>query len=405
MQRLAIAALALLLWQVRAVPPFDFNRTMRVDYIHGGGPSGETFMLDRVSAEGGWPGSRTQLIDHSGLGNYLFEVIDLASNRVLYSRGFGSMYGEWETTPDVRAANRTFHESVRFPWPRERVRVNVRKRDHQNVFHDVWHAAIDPASASGSYPAPSPGGRIFSLEENGPPSSKVDVLLISQGYSEAQLAKFRSDVRRLVDALFALEPFRSRKADFNVRALELPGSGLSVQFNIFGIERYALTYDNRSLRDAAGAAPYDVLEILMNEQKYGGGGIFNQQSTVAADNSSAEYVFIHEFAHNLAALADEYVGNVTYETDAAQQVEPWEPNITALRDPAALKWRDLVAPGTPIPTPLTHAGIVGAFEGGGYRARGIYRSEAECIMGSRKVVDFCRVCQRAISRVIDLHTK
>ena len=60
-------------------------------------------------------------------------------------------------------------------------------------------------------------------------------------------------------------------------------------------------------------------------------GIFNQQSTVAAGNESAEYVFIHEFAHHLAGLADEYVGNVTYETGAPQRVEPWEPNLTALQ--------------------------------------------------------------------------
>ena len=122
----------------------------------------------------------------------------------------------------------------------------------------------------------------------------------------------------------------------------------------------------------------------MNETKYGGGGIFNQQSTVAAGNESAEYVFIHELAHNLAGLGDEYVGTVTYETGAPQKVEPWEPNITALHDPSALKWRDLVEPGTPVPTPMSYAGKVGAFEGAGYEARGLYRPEASCIMGSRR---------------------
>jgi hypothetical protein len=156
------------------------------------------------------------------------------------------------------------------------------------------------------------------------------------------------------------------------------------------------------LRARAALAPYDVVEILIDEQKYGGGGIFNQQSTVAAGHRSAEYVFIHEFAHNLAALADEYVGSVTYETGSAHKVEPWEPNITALHDRSTLKWRDLVEPGTPIPTPLAYAGKVGAFEGAGYEARGLFRPEAECIMGSRKPIAFCRVCQRAINRVIDL---
>ena len=177
-----------------------------------------------------------------------------------------------------------------------------------------------------------------------------------------------------------------------------------MELNIFGLGRYALTYDNRALRNIAAAAPYDVVEILVNDTTYGGGGIFNQQSTVAAANESAEYVFIHELAHNLAGLGDEYVGTVTYETGAPVKVEPWEPNVTALHDPSALKWRDLVERGTPVPTPMSYAGKVGAFEGAGYEARGLYRPEAACIMGSRKVVAFCRVCQRAINRIIDLHT-
>jgi hypothetical protein len=126
---------------------------------------------------------------------------------------------------------------------------------------------------------------------------------------------------------------------------------------------------------------------------------------VAAANAAAEYVFIHEFAHNLAGLADEYVGSVTYETGRLGKVEPWEPNITALHDPSKLKWGDLVEPGIPIPTPLSYAGKVGAFEGGGYEARSLFRPEAECLMGSRKLIPFCRVCQRAINRIIDLHTK
>ncbi len=241
---------------------------------------------------------------------------------------------------------------------------------------------------------------------SGPASRKVDLVLVSDGYSLAQEAKFRADATRLVNALFAHEPFKSRRADFNVRTVLTGSAGpvRLVEFNIFGLERYALTYDNRRLRNAAAAAPYDIVEVLVNDERYGGGGIFNQQSTVAAGNESAEYMFIHELAHNLAGLGDEYVGSVTYETGAPVKAEPWEPNITALHDPSMLKWRDLVEPGTPVPTPMSYAGKVGAFEGAGYESRGLYRPEASCIMGSRKTDKFCRVCQRAINRIIDLHT-
>jgi hypothetical protein len=385
----------------KPVAPID---TMRVDYFHSGGPAGETVRLDRISNDGPWPGSRTQLIDETNLGKFLFEVFEQGSDRLVYSRGFASIYGEWETTPEVRTANRTFHESLRFPWPATPVRVGLKKRDHLNVFRELWATDIDPRSRAVRRRAPMRLGQVSPVFENGPSSSKVDVLLVSDRYDPAELSKFRADASRLVDALFALEPFRSRRSDFNVRMLALAGAAAAVEFNIFGMERYALTYDNRKLRNLAASAPYDVLEILINEEKYVGGGIFNEHSTVGAANASAEYVFIHEFAHNLAGLADEYVGNVTYETGAPTKMEPWEPNITALHDPSSLKWRELVEPGTPIPTPLTFSGKVGAFEGGGYEARGLYRPEVECIMGSRKIVDFCRVCQRAISRIIDLHT-
>ena len=453
-----------------AAPPFVFDRTMRVDYFHTGGPkSGETISLDRVVNDGAWPGSRTQLVDRTDLGKYRFEVRDPAGGSVLYSRGFASVYGEWETTPEARTAHRTFHESLRFPWPARPVRVLLEKRQADNQFAPVWTTEIDPASRFVNAAAPPSGAaRVRTIVENGPPAAKVDLLVISEGYTEAELPKFRRDAGRLLEALFAQEPFKSRRGDFNVRALELPSpaSGvnrpnagvfrrtpLSAEYNIFDSERYVLTLDNRALRDAASAAPYEFVEILVNERTYGGGGIFNDQATAAVDSAFSDYVFVHEFGHHFAALADEYyTSDVAYETGAPVKIEPWEPNVTALRDPAALKWRDLVTPGTPLPTPwekaafeahsraiqerrrairqrnapedemdalfheqrewdekflkgMKYSGVVGAFEGASYEARGLYRPEADCIMFTRDRVGFCRVCQRAITRIIDLYSR
>jgi len=384
--------------------PFDFGRTMRIDYVHGGGPGGEFVTLDGVFDDGAWPGSWQHLIDDTNLGEYLVEVADAVSSRALYSRGFGSIYGEWKTTPEARSADRRFHESVRIPWPTRPVRVFIRARDRDNVFRDLWSTDIDPAAIRRMRTA-TRGVRLSSMFVNGPARSKVDLLIVSEGYAASELPQFRAQAKRLIEALFALEPFKSRRSDFNVRLLEVSAGPLPVEFNVFGIERYALTFNNRVLRDRTARAPYDVIEILVNDRRYGGGGIFNLQSTVAAASRQAEHVFIHEFAHNFAGLADEYVGEVTYETGTHHTTEPWEPNITALGDPAALKWRDLIEPGTPIPTPVSYAGKVGAFEGGRYEAQGLFRGELDCIMGAYKPVGFCRVCQRAINRIIDLNTK
>jgi hypothetical protein len=443
--------------------------TMRVDYFHTGGPkSGETFALDQVVNDGQWAGSLTQLVDDSNLGQYRFEV-RASGNRVLYSRGFGSIHGEWETTAESRTAHRTFHESLRFPWPKQPVTILVQKRQKDNTFGTVWQTDVDPASRFvNTATIAAHAGRVVPLLENGPPSQKVDLLIISEGYTAAEMPKFEKDARRLLGALFAEEPFAGRRGNFNVRALELPSSTSGVnrpnagvfrrtpigaQYNIFDSERYLLTLDNRALRDAASAAPYEFVEILVNERTYGGGGIFNDHATASVDSAFSEYVFVHEFAHHFAALADEYyTSDVAYETGVKERPEPWEPNITALKDPAKLKWSGLVTPGTPLPTPwdkeafekhslqiqerrreirkrnapeeemdalfreqrqfeekflaaMKHGKAVGAFEGAGYEAKGLYRPQADCIMFTRDPVGFCAVCRRAIARIIDLYSR
>jgi IgA Peptidase M64/Peptidase M64 N-terminus len=441
---------------------------MRVDYFHTGGPgTSETIALDRIVNDGAWAGSRTQLTDPTNLGKYTFEVRDTSTHAVLYSRGFASVYGEWETTGAEKP--RSFHESLRFPWPKQPVTIVLAKRQENNSFAPVWTTEVDPASrfVNGA-PLARHAGTVWPVFINGPASEKVDILIIGEGYTAPEISKFHRDVARLLPALFDEEPFKSRKSDFNVRALDLPSaeSGinrpnagmfrrtpLSAEYNIFDSERYVLTLDNRALRDAASAAPYEFIEILVNEKTYGGGGIFNDQATASVDSAFSPYVFVHEFGHHFAALADEYyTSDVAYTTGTPEKPEPWEPNVTALHDPAALKWKDLVTPGTPLPTPwdkaeyekhtagiqqrrrdirarnapeaemdalfreqrdwdtkflssMKYSGALGAFEGAAYESRGLYRPQADCLMFTRDKVGFCAVCRRAISRIIDLYSK
>src|SRR5574338_48751 len=452
-------------------PGFDASfstRTMRVDYFHTGGMGSEIVSLDRVVDDGAWAGSRTRLLDDTNLGKYLFEVSDSASGRPLYSRGFASIYGEWETTPEVRTTHRTFHESLRFPWPKAPVRIALKKRQDDQTFKEVWTATVDPASRAVNRAPLKPLGQVWTVFENGTPDKKVDLVILGDGYTAAERDKFHRDVKRLTDALFAVEPFKRRRRDFHVRAIDLATAesgvhlvrankprrtALSTEFNIFDSERYMLTLDNRALRDIASAAPYEFIEILANNETYGGGGIFNDQATASVDSAYSTYVFIHEFAHHFAALADEYyTSDVAYETGAAVQPEPWEPNVTALHDPATLKWKDLVEPGTPLPTPWEKAtfeqkgreiqqrrrqlrernapeaemnalfreqeaweksfmqsqkfaGKVGAFEGASYETKGLYRPEVDCIMFTRTPSGFCHVCRRGIERIIDLYSR
>ncbi|MGH9146887.1 MAG: peptidase M64 N-terminal domain-containing protein, partial [Vicinamibacterales bacterium] len=222
---LLVASVVSIAVPVTQSSPFDTfftENTMRVDFVHSGGLGQEIVALDRVVSDGPWPGSRTRLVDDLNLGKYLFEVIDRATNRTIYSRGFASVYGEWETTPEYRKIHRSFSESLRFPWPKAPVQVVLKKRDRENSFHEFWSTVVDPNSRFVNRATPLKAGTVWTLFENGPAAQKVDILLISEGYTAGDMPKFHADAKRLVDALFAVEPFLSRKSDFNVRGLDLP---------------------------------------------------------------------------------------------------------------------------------------------------------------------------------------
>jgi hypothetical protein len=440
---------------------------MRLDYFHTGNASQELFSLDRISIEPRvWPGNPEKPIDETNLGKYLFEIRNRKSNRIVYSRGFSSIYGEWETTDEAKEANRTFHESLRLPAPDYPAQVILKKRDSKNAFREIWTTFIDPADIYIDRAKQLPVAPVIELENNGDSRAKVDFLILGDGYTAQELKKFESDSRRLLDRLFATEPFRARRKDFNVWAIcppanesgiSRPSSGihraspLGTTYDIFGSERYLLTYDNRSFRQIAQFAPYEFVEIITNTRTYGGGGIFNLYSTVAADSAQAPYVFVHEFGHHFADLADEYyVSPVAYTTPAAK-VEPWEPNVTALLDPASLKWKDLITPVIELPSPWNKEEYekgarefqkrreklrsenkpeqdmealfaelrefeqkhfaseklrdkVGAFEGAMYQGKGYYRPQLDCIMFTRSS-EFCAVCRAAITRIIDLYAQ
>jgi len=443
-------------------------QTLRVDFYHTGNSKEERFSLDRVVLEPlPWPGNPSRPIDDTNRGKYFFEVVDPATGRVLFSRGFSSIYGEWETTGEAQKINRTFSESLRFPAPSSPVHIVVKKRDAKNAFHSVWTVDVDPTDKFVLRNMEQDAGPLIKLHESGDPATKLDFLILGDGYTAAQRGKFESDARKLTAVLFKTSPFKERERDINVWGLVPAAAQAGISrpsqsiyrrspvgstYDAFDSERYVLTFENKAFRDIAANAPYEVVEILVNNATYGGGGIYGLYSTVAADSMWAPYIFIHEFGHHIAALADEYYTSDVAYLPAADRVEPWEPNVTALLDPAQLKWKDLVTAGTPLPTRWpkdefetytkaiqqrrrairaanrpeaemdalfleeekrdtallnegAHAHVVGAFEGANYEARGYYRPQADCIMFTRDNVPFCAVCRRAIDQILDLYSR
>jgi len=441
--------------------------TMRLDYYHSGNAASEMFSIEQLILEPlVWPGNPARPVDATLRGKYAFEIIAGDTGKTLYSRSFSSVYGEWETTAEARRLNRTFHESVRFPAPDQPFDVVITKRDDENKFIEIWRTRLDPGDYLVHHEAAAYARQVTPIMYNGNPANKVDLLLLGDGFTAEEQDDFLEKARQLTEVLFSTQPFRERRRDFNIWALapvatesgvSRPSTGfyrdspLGASYDAFRSERYILTTENKAMRRIASSAPYDFIEILTNSDTYGGGGIYGLYSTAAANSEWAGYLFVHEFGHHFAGLADEYyTSSVAYEPPDEIR-EPYEPNVTALLDPEQLKWKDLVDESTPLPTEWPKAkydehslayqarrarmrednvseaamnklfrsnqeivegmfseakyrNAIGAFEGGNYLSEGIYRSEMNCIMFSRSR-DFCKVCSNAIELVIDEYSR
>ena len=295
---------------------FFTGRTLRFDYFHTGTQGEEQIALDQLRLEGEWSGRRKQLLDTTNLGLFLFVVIDVETHLPIYSAGFSSIFGEWQTTGEARSGTwRAFHESQRFPEPRNKVQLVLKRRAPDGSFREIHSHVIDPTSRLVNRSAVPQVGEVWNVFKSGDAAEKVDLLILGDGYTLAQLGSYREDARAVAAALFEFPPFRERKSDFNVWAIDVPASEsgvtkpregiwrespLGLSYNIFDSERYVLTLENRRLREIAAAAPYDFLILIANSDKYGGGGIFNLYSTAAAKSKQMPYLIVHELCRRPA---------------------------------------------------------------------------------------------------------
>jgi hypothetical protein len=250
------------------------------------------------------------------------------------------------------------------------------------------------------------------------PQRAMDVIIVPEGYTPRERAKLRSDLSRFARTMLEYEPFKSNHERMHVRGVMAfsaqsgpsePRKGLFTatilgsSFNTFDSPRYLTVTHTKTLRQIAARAPYDVILVMVNTGRYGGGGVYNQWSIFPSDNEYDEYVMLHEFGHHMAGLGDEYYDSaISTDEDLMypKGVEPWEPNITALIGGKRenVKWHAMIDPQTPVPTPGEEKwqDVVGAFEGAGYKAKGLFRPQLDCKMFHKGLVGFCEVCGTAI---------
>lgn len=397
------------------------NESMRFDFSLGGNSKEERVYPEQIKKEPHWAGSKKNLVDPFNYGNYRFRIFDIKSDSLLFSKGFSTLFEEWQSTVEAKEIDKTFYQSAIFPFPKRKIRIEIDSRQWEGNFKNIYKTEINPENYFILNETPEKF-ETYEVLKNGKPENKVDIVILAEGYTAAEMEKFKEDAKRVTQFLFDEEPFKSEKEKFNVSAVlspslesgtDIPGEHIykNTRFNstfyTFDVSRYLTTSDMKNILDAAAVVPYDHIYILVNSERYGGGGFYNFLSVCTADNSLTKEVFVHEFGHGFAGLGDEYYDSeVAYEDFYNLKVEPWEPNITTLVDFGS-KWKSMVNESVEIPTPRSakYNNTVGVYEGGGYMSKGIYSPFIDCRMKSNTAKGFCPVCHESIKKVIQFYSE
>ncbi len=391
------------------------HQTLRINLIHSGSSKTEHYSVHSYRRIALWSGSTNYLLDTSGYGDIHFEVLDSASQTPIYLRGFDNMFYEWQQTEQAQTEQRSFEEVIRFPFPKKSVQIMIYRRislKKKVLLHSFFlnPRSVEIELASQSTYANVAFGQLSSE------SKAVDVVVLPDGYTQSEMPKFIKDSERMISFLLSTPPFDSLREYFNFRMVlapsvesgtDIPGKGiwkntlLDSHFNSLGSDRYLTTQSIFKMHDMAQAVPYDQVYVLVNSPTYGGGGIYNYYNLSSVDDSLSPWVFIHEFGHGFAGLADEYEDDeISYSTLYSSAEEPWRPNITNLADSTA-KWQNMADSTLGVPSEEIDENRqkIGFYEGGGYVSKGIYRPYISCEMRSLQS-GFCPVCQKAIRQMI-----
>ncbi|MDE6549602.1 MAG: IgA Peptidase M64 [Muribaculaceae bacterium] len=418
---------------------FDENfcdSTLRVDYIFGGGPDGVKIMLDSQSKQKGWAGRRHRLKDVPVAGNGTIMVTDPQTGDTLYRNSFSSLFQEWIYTPEAQEKNMAFENSFLVPLPKKEADITVSLRDNRHVEMGRFTHRYRPDDELVALRGLDPVVHKY-IHKGGDPSEAIDIAILAEGYRQEEMDTFLTRATRIAEEILSYEPFASNKDKFNVVAVLTPSkeSGVSIplkgdwkdtafesHFSTFYSSRYLTTPRVWRLHRSLEGIPYEHVLVIVNTPAYGGGGIYNSYQIATADHNLTLPVAVHEFGHSFAGLADEYFYTEEEDGTYPLDIEPWEHNITTMVDFDS-KWKDMLTPGVEVPTPWTDKGgkredrmkraagedrsgdvVVGVFEGGGYRSKGVYRPVETCRMRDNHNPTFCPVCERTISKVIEFYT-
>ena len=396
------------------------DKTLRIDYIFSGNSSSQAISLDQLNQSPRWYGKRSNLSEVPVEGNGAIIVREHSKENIIYKNSFSTLFQEWQTTDEAKTTIKAFENVFLVPMPKDTVDITVELRNNRREVVASMTHVVNPKDILirhiGEHKTP-----YETMLQAADTTRCINIAFVAEGYTREEMPIYIEDVKKSIDALFSHEPFKSRKEVFNIIAVE-PASeerGTSVprksiwkrtalgsHFDTFYTERYLTTLHLKRLHDVLAGLPYEHIIVLVNTEVYGGGGILNSYNLSAAHHAKTLPVVVHEFGHSFAGLADEYAYDNEPIPMYPADIEPWEPNITTLKDFHG-KWEQMISKKTPVPTPADkkYADAVGVYEGAGYSLNGVYRPMQDCRMRTNENPTFCPVCQKAINNLIDFYVK
>lgn len=392
----------------------DFNtyfadKTLRIDYNFSGNAKEQHIAVDELKLSPRWYGKRKRLAELPMEGNGQITVKDHKSGTTIYRNSFSTLFQEWLSYPEAETTSKAFENVFLVPMPKDTVDITIDLRNnrrevvasltHQVVPSDILIRHIGERNVT-------PYETLLQAKDT---TKCIHIAFLAEGYQQHEMTTFINDAKIAIEALFAHEPFKSMKERFNIVAVKAPsidsgtsepGNGiwkqtaLSSHFDTFYSDRYLTTLNLKDLHDLLAGTPYEHIIVLVNTEKYGGGGILNSYNLSMTHHPKYRPVVVHEFGHSFAGLADEYA----YETEDIpmypHDIEPWEKNITTKVDFHG-KWEDMISKDSK----------AGLYEGAGYSLKGVYRAYPDCRMRTNENPEFCDVCKRILQNVIDFYTK
>ena len=386
LRALTAALLVLLVAEARA-QDFDTyfdDRTLRVDYTFAGNAARQAIYVGELLQSPGWAGRRHHLGELPLAGNGDITMRDKATGAVIYRTSFSTLFQEWQGQEEATRTDKAFENTFLMPYPKAEAEVTVTLRDNRHRTTATLTHTVDPRDRLIRH-LPKTEAPVRTIHRGGAPSDRcIDVAIVAEGYTADEAERFFADARTAVEAILGHAPFDRMADRFNFIAVAAPSedSGVSVP----------------------GAGEWRRTALGSNFNTF-----YSDRYLTTARHAAFRPVVVHEFGHSFGGLADEYFYDDQYTPMYPADTEPWEPNLTTLKDFDS-KWKDMLPPGTPVPTPpatdpAEACTRVGVYEGGGYSSKGVYRPATECRMKVNEAPAFCPVCQRALERLIRFYTE